>query len=551
MASKKPPHGRCHLPIRSSAFKCTQTGAAVSAILLATASILTAACSDPETSGTGGTGGSTTQATGGMGGTGGIGGSAGMLAPPDGSLPEHSKTLPFDLTRADVGTPITNEERTAATGAYLDLLNQTKWFDTVAHRAHGWPSTDPNKRYHYGTWWSGVTVKRENGKVTFTHSPDGADNNGLRSAQLLEGACYAAKTWNLTSHKTLAHRLLRGFTSWFLAMEPGADAKPFLMARAAYPESVESTETPIPLFIDYSASRPGIDAEPSAYIHLPNNPYWPDLWTKNKRSKDDIGHLVRAVGELDTCDGLLGNGEVQGDIVEMRRRFEGFSRDVAVNNFVIPTLDKDLKEYLPPEGLAHFIGFLECSALLSLELTGYGQAVTAECGDGYDPVPEGTDGIKSGAMQIVRAFHAASVQQALVHGQNDLAKTLLGGMVKRLDTVMDLMDAGTPPSNFNLKDLVAFMVHAANAGVPLTSREVRWLQGKVVEAQLSYSSPAAVAQTELFSPNGADGDYAFEPGGEGIDFKDIGLLLGLCAAQYKNPTTVEVFDCSAIAASAP
>lgn len=508
-----------------------------------------ACSSDPETSGSGGAGAGTSTSSGGSGGAGGAGGAAEL--PPSGALPDHAHTLPFELTRADVGMPLTAAEISLATQDYLDVLKGTKWLDTVAHRAHGWPSTDPGKAYSYATWWSGVTASRAAGKVTFTHSPDGADNNGLRTAQLLEGACYASVLWKKAAHETLARRLVRGVSSWFLAMERQEGDETFLMARAAYPVSVESTETPLPLFIDYAADRPGVDADPSEYIHLPDNPSWPDLWSKNKRSKDDIGHLLRAVGEVDTCAGHLSDPAAEKEIVEMRRLYEGFSRKVVAADFAIPTLGKDLVEYVPADGLAHFIKFLECSALLSLELTGHGQALSADCGDGYDPVPEGTDGIKSGAMQIVRTFHTAAVQQALVHDQKDIAKAMLGGLVKRLDTVMDLLDAGTPPGNFATKDLVAFLVHAANAGVPLTSREVRFLHERIAEAHASYLDAGALGQYDLFAANGADGDYAFEPGGEGIDFKDIGVLLGLCAAQYKNPTTREVLDCDAVKAFSP
>jgi hypothetical protein len=518
------------------------------ALVLVCASVC--GCSSETTGpGPGGAGGGGAGGGGGGGGAGGTGGSAEL--PPTGELPDHPHELPFDYSRPDVGAPLSAAEISAATAQYLEILGGTRWFDTVAHRAHGWPATDPEERYFYATWWSGVSVSRSGGEVTFVHSPDGADNNGLRTAQLLEGACYATALWQKPEHELLTRRLVRGATSWFLAMERQAGDDSFLMARAAYPVPVDSAETPLPLFIDYSASRPGVDAEPSEYIHLPDNPHFPDLWSKNKRSKDDIGHLLRALGEIDTCDGKLTEAGAPADLVEMRRRYEGFSRRVVADDFGIATLDKDLVEYVPSDGLAHFIKFLECSALLSLELTGHGQPIDADCGDAYDPVPEGTDGINSGAMQIVRSFHTAAVQQALVHGQAGLAEVLLPGIGKRLDTVMDLVDAGTPPSNFNTKDLAAFLVHAANAGVPLTSREARWLHDRIAEAHASYLDAAALGQYDLFSPAGADGDYAYEPGGEGIDFKDIGLFLGLCAAQYKNPQTREVLDCAAVTAFSP
>jgi hypothetical protein len=525
-------------------------------LAFAVVALLAAACgSTPETStsttAAGGSGG-TSSGGGGTGDAGGSGGSGGMAEPPPtGKLPEHARTLPFAYTRPDAGTALTPAEISAATQQYLEVLQGTRWFETVAQRAHGWPETDPKKRYWYATWWSGVKVSRSGGKVTFTHSAGGADNNGLRTAQLMEGACYGLALWGTPELERLTRRLVRGSTSWFLAMERTAADDSFLMARAAYPEPVASTEMPLPLFIDYSASRPGTDGDATVYIHLPDNPEWPDLWVKNKRSKDDIGHLLRAVGEVDTCDGNFKAAEAQQELVEMRRRYEGFSRRVEADDFAIATLDKELMEQVPPDGLAHFIKFLECGSLLSLQLTGHGHPTDVDCGDGNDPVPEGQGGIKSGAMQIVRSFHTAAVQQALVHGQVDIAKTMLSGIGKRLDTVMDLIDAGTPPDNFSTKDLAAFMVHAASAGVPLTSREARWLHLRITEAHAAYLDASQLKEYDLFSPGAPDGDYDYEPGGEGIDFKDLGLVLGLCAAQYKNPATREVLDCDAVKAFSP
>jgi hypothetical protein len=521
-----------------------------SAVALAAPLLLALACSSkPE-----GTGTTTATSSGGAGAgpTGGAGGTGGVAeAAPTGVLPDHPRSLPFDYTRPDVGTPLTPAELAAATTQYLEILAATAWFDTIAQRAHGVPQGDPAHRYWYATWWSGVTVARAAGKVTFTHGADGADNNGLRTAQLLEGACYAQTLWKKPAHELLTRRLLRGATSWFLAMETGPGADPFLMARAAYPAPLDVTETPLPLHVDYSPARPGNDVPPAVFIHLPDNPSWPDLWVRNLRSKDDIGHLLRALGEIDTCDGHFADPAAQADLTELRRRFEGFSRRVQADGFAIATLGKDLQEYVPTDGLAHFIKLFECGALLTLEETGHAGAPDVDCGDGNDPVPEGVGALKSSAMQIVRSFHEAAVLGALVHGKPDVAQAMLAGLGKRLDTVMDLIDAGTPPTNFNPSDLVAFMIHAANTGVPLTSREVRWLHARLAEAHASYLDPARAADFALFSPGGADGAYPFEPGGAGIDFKDLGIVLGLCAAEYRNPTTRAALDCDAVKAAAP
>lgn len=487
----------------------------------------------------------------GAGGNGGSGGSGGgQEAPPTGKLPDHPHQLPFDYARPDVGVPLTQAELAAATKQYLEILTGTSWLDQIANRAHGVPESDSQHRYWYSTWWSGVTAERKAGKVTFTHDPNGADNNGLRTAQLLEGACYASTIWKKPAHEHLTRRLLRGFTSWFMAMETGPNADEFLMARAAYPAPLDATETPIPLHIDYAPGRPGLDTPPAVFIHLPDNPSWPDLWVRNMRSKDDIGHMMRALGEIDTCSGHFTDADAEADLTELRRRFEGFSRRVQADDFAIASLDKSLKEYVPSDGLAHFIKLFECGALLTIEETGHAGAPDVDCKDGNDAVAEGGT-FKSGAMQIVRAFHEAAVLQALLHGKTDIAKTMLAGIGKRLDTVMDLIDAGKQPDNFHTGDLVAFMIHAANTGVPLTSREVRWLHARIAEAHASYLDPARASDFALFAPNSPDGMYPYEPTGAGIDFKDLGLALGLCAAQYRNPTSRAALDCDAVKASAP
>ena len=52
------------------------------------------------------------------------------------------------------------------------------------------------------------------------------------------------------------------------------------------------------MFIDYSFNQPGLDNGATEYVHIPDNPYWGDLWVKNKRSKDDLGHMMRAIAHV-------------------------------------------------------------------------------------------------------------------------------------------------------------------------------------------------------------------------------------------------------------
>ena len=91
-------------------------------------------------------------------------------------------------------------------------------------------------------------------------------------------------------------------------------------------------------------------------------------------------------------------------------------------------------------------------------------------------------------------------------------------------------------------------VEAAILGVPLTSREVRWLHARIDEAWSGYDTSGP--EWHVRDPGTPDGDYVLEPSGPGIDLKDLGLFLGLCQAQWLNPAGRPVLDCDRVRASA-
>jgi hypothetical protein len=465
--------------------------------------------------------------------------------------PAYPRSLPFTYERADVGTPVTAAELAAVTDHYLELLDKTRYFRFIDDRAHGWPESDPQGRYWYGTWWSGVSVHKQNGQVTYTHSADGADNNGLRTAPVLEGACYAYALWKTPESQHLTRKLLRGFNSWFLAMQTGPTDTLPLLSRAAYPPSIDSNEGGRNLHINYDADRPGVDADPTIYIHVPNNPSWGDLWTKNKRSKDDIGHMLRALAQLDTCAELFSDAAAKSELEELKTRFTAWSQRVIQNNWSIETRDKDLSLVIPPDDLAHFssTGGFECGSQLAIQLNANGSATGLDCADG-DLFQETESPLQNSAMQIIRTFQEAVASEAILANQPELAKTFLTGLAARVEKLMDYSDAngGQFPRNASSMDVAALLLHAANAGVPLTSREVRWLHARVEEAHTSYLSPAQAANYDLFAATTPDGDYSFDASGSGLDFKDLGVLLGTCAAEYRNPKGRPVLDCDRVRA---
>lgn len=459
-----------------------------------------------------------------------------------GELPQHADALPFALDREMVGDPIADAEIDDATKQLIEVLEATRYFETVADRVHAAPRDEDG--LDPATWWSGVTVTRENGVVAFTHTENGADNNGLRTAPLLEGACYAYALSGDPAAEALVDRLLRGFVSWSEAMERGPDDEVGILARAAYTEPFTMDVGDVTLSVDTSPARPGVDVEPAQFVHLPDNPRFGDVWVRNTRSKDDLGHMLRALGEVDRCDAILAD---RADLVEARRRAIQWSSRIVAEDFQIPTLDPDLQEVIPEGDLAMFFEEIECGARLAVNLAATEAPVDGEdCEDGLQ-VPENTV-LSSGALQIVRHFHLGAAQQALVHGQNEVAEQLAYGLSERLDVVHEAIDAGEPHDNFNDGDLVAYTLHAVAAGVPLTPREVRWLHGRLAAtwASATAADPATFA---LFDAGTPDGEYVYEPGLSGTSFIEVGLWLAPCAAKYRDPAGTPVLDCDRIEAA--
>lgn len=467
-----------------------------------------------------------------------------------GLFPEAPPALPFDYARADVGEPIPASELAAVTDRYLELLARTEWLDLVADRAHGWPESDPEARYWYATWWSGVVVRRQGGSISYVHSDDGADNNGLRTPQLLEGACYAWRLWGDPRERQLVRRLVRGLSSWHLAMRRSADDRERgLLSRAAYPPSIVDTARSISIV--YDASRPGIDAEPSQYVHLPANPYWPDLWAKNTRSKDDMGHLLRTVSLLEACRAQLGEPAAEEELVEMRRLYQEWAQRVEADHFRIATLDASGTLVFPSGSLATYFLFedIECGAAIAITLLSRGDAGSIRCPNGgqglvIDPARAAT----SSALQILRSHHEAAAGLALLANRPALAEDLLGGLAARIDSILSAYERGETPTNANPTDIVQLVVESAILGVPLTSREVRWLHARIEMAHAGYDTSGP--EWHAREPATPDGDYAFEPGGPGIDFKDLALLLGTCVGPWVNPAGRPVLDCDRVRAAA-
>lgn len=476
-------------------------------------------------------------------------------SPPDGRVLPHPKALPFSYTRPENGTPIDASAISAKTDVLLDLLTRSRYFGFVDERTHGWPESDPKKRFWFGTWWTGVDVHVLGGKVTYWHGPQGADNAGIGTSPILEGACFAHRLWPGARLEHLVRKLVRGFAAWVLAMRRSPDDPEGLLTRALYPEPVQSSDGPVSFFIDYGQNRPGTDNGATEYVHVPLNPVFGDIWVKNKRSKDDIGHMFRAIAQLDTCDGTFTEPGAQDDLVLLRRLYQAFGRRVEDDGWAIATLDKKLDVWIPPDGLAHYLTFgsidAECDQKLGLRLFGRFTPGALDCGNGISAVDKAASDLGHSNGQILRSSHEAAVGHALLSNQVPVARTLVEGLAQRLDDMLGAILAGQPPPFVTNGDAADLILHAANAGVPLNWREVAFLHQQLDLAHQTLLAPSNDPAYATFSPATPDGTYLFQPSGDGIDFRSLGALLGTCAAQWRNPASKPVLDCAKLAAWSP
>ncbi len=325
------------------------------------------------------------------------------------------------------------------------------------------------------------------------------------------------------------------------ALEPAG----VLLARVLYPMSVQSNDRGTPVFINYDADRPGIDSYTS-YVHIAQNPTWGDVWVKNNRSKDDVGHMLSAIATLEDCMVDFG-AATKADFTAMRSAYVAWAQRVEADGWAIATLDTNGNVALP--GLTstmsryQTLANAECDAVLALRLFGHGDPGGFDCGNGIHPL-EGLAMTNPSNGEIVRSYHDAAIRHALLVKQDTVAKALLDGLVVRMDDGMGFADTNSWPVHMRPGDLVKLLVHSANTGVPLTWREVRWLHLQIATAFTSYTTTVAPEVCRVFDAATPDGAYDFSPSADGIDFTFFASLAGTCASAYRNPTTAPLLDCA-------
>jgi hypothetical protein len=286
-------------------------------------------------------------------------------------------------------------------------------------------------------------------------------------------------------------------------------------------------------------------------VHIPTNPTFGDIYVKNRRSKDDIGFMLRSIAQIKACAPRL-DATAQADLAQMDALYSSWAKRVDEKGFVIETLDKDGNLFAPNEMLAVYTltGNVECLGALAIRLEGQGSPGDLDCKNGL-PNSEALAWLllKNDARQIGRTNHAAALALAYEKGQNGPALELLKGLASRVEIDMAAAESGSPPASFVVQDVASELAFAADVGLPLTSREVRWLHTRLHDAYVGMRDPAVLPTYHVFDAATPDGAYAYDPPDTGLFFRDLGMLLGSCASPYRNPDGRPILDCARLLAA--
>jgi hypothetical protein len=466
----------------------------------------------------------------------------------DTKLPE---TLPFTVTRADVGEPVSAADVAAFTRKVTGLWKQVGYFQWIADTSHGVDAATGMP--DWSVWWTGVVVVKQGGAVTFLHSPDGGpDNIFIPTSRVLGQASAGYLLTGDAQLGRIVEQYSKGLTASMKGMVWDAnDPVRSIMARAviANNHTVTLPDGRVKA-IDYTAWRQHTEAWNSHTIEVAQNPYWGDIWVKNMRSKDDVPHIFHATAWLPWVAAQAPDENVRAAAAEAWQYMQGFTRDIVDSGYVIRSKDETGQIFVPTEDLASFVQYealipnAECNAKLCAALIGYGAPLENDCQNGsggaYETVATTTHYYN---MMIIRNFHLAAILHALRTCEDDAAQALMAGLVTRIDTDLARTDY---PDNVQQqewdRDLAVYLVQASAAGLPLTSREARLVHQYFGQAA---DEMAAWDKWNLWDPAIADGTYDYRPPAV-VSAEDMGFFLEACWSPFRATGGAAFIDCDVV-----
>lgn len=463
------------------------------------------------------------------------------------------KKLPFEVIRPDKGDPISTQEIDLFTKKIVNFLKKVEFFDWVLRTSHGVDKSSGMPDFM--VWWTGVEAIKKGDLVTFRHTEwGGPDNIMIPTAQVLAQASAAYLLTGDKSAGKVVEQYAKGISGTMMGMVwDENDPVRTIMARAVITHNYEIVmDGGRKKAIDYSAWKHYTEAWNTCTIRVEHNPFWGDIWVKNMRSKDDVPHIFRAVPILRYVAEYGADKEVRDSAKKAVNDLEGFAKDIVDSGYKIRTKDKDGKIFIPNQDLASFVDYefldpkAECTSKLSSALIGYGKPLGNDCGKVIPNLYEEFAQVGHYYnVAIFRNFHLSAIMNAYIAHEYDLAKVMLEGLVERIDRDFDLPLEQIPPKAKPEEwqaDLAVFLVQSAVVGVPLTSREVRFIHewySKAIEEFEKWG------YWDLWDPKIPDGTYSYRPN-HWIDIERIAYFYEVCWSPFRNPTTKMPVDCDLI-----
>ncbi len=489
--------------------------------------------------------------------------------------------LPFAYTRADDGTPLTDDETRAFTKKILGFLKQVHYFDHVLYTTYGVDASTGKKEWAF---WYSEGFRKAGDLVTFYHGPnphDGGHNLHDPLARALGDSLAAYLLLDDATAGRAAELLCKGLSASMLGgVHDASDPIPFIMGRNVVPGFLQE-------YLTHDGKRKAVD--PSGYwtpygfgppynvwnaerFEYPDNPDWGPVWVTSLRSKDDVPSLFRLVPILRYAAQDAKGDAVRSACTDALNLLEAFTKDIVDQGFRIRAKDADGKPYIPgstgnadldynQKDISSFVYWQdaipngECNARRTSELIALHHAATQDCGRGepnvYDDV---AFQVNSYNMGICRDFHLAHLANNLVNRDDAAAAQVIDGLAERIAqeealTVKEMKD----PAGVYLRDLAVYLAQSHAFGFPLTSTEARMIQQYYA---LSVDRIGPWPYWDPWAASVPDGDHGgYRPPdcqGEGADLEcwfgdqDLGQVFETCWSPFVNPAGARWLDCDIV-----
>ena len=457
--------------------------------------------------------------------------------------------------------PVAQSETQVFTDALASYYTDTHFFRWLYETSYG-VEASTNLR-DWSAYWNGVTIQKRGGAITFRHDAGASPENMWISSSRILGQMSAAYLWssNRLAAK-LAEQYAKGLSATMLGMAWDAnDPLRSIMARAVIAKSHTILREGKTAFVDYDAWRTAHDAWNTQTIFVAQNPYWPEAWVQNTRSKDDVPHIYLATAILPHLASFADDLAIRTTARETYDLMRGFTKDVAEHGYWIRSKRADGSLFYPglypsDDRLSTISNFamsavypkVECPARLATALIADERPHGEDCGDGLTRAADlvGAEG-NFYNYEIQATFHLAAAMIASEQGLD--ADALVRGLWSRADFDLNLKDDEIPGGEVAKwrGKLAVFIVYAAAAGMPVPAHAIRFVYEQFSVALARLRTFPAYDPWSL-----PDGDYPLHPKGEVIGTDAVGAFFWYCWSPYRAAGD-PIVDCdrlrSAVAAS--